>query len=479
MAIRFNGTSDVIQRTSSVPSHDANYSLSVWVYLINAPSGGACILSIDDATDDVDEYYIDSTRNLNVLTLVGGSPTNTAGTTALSLSTWYHIGIVRAANNSRIIYLNGVQEVNHTASVSARTAASSMSMGTVLGSDLFDGRMANPIVWTTNLTQAQIQLQQYSAVPVTSASIYSWARLLDATDLGDLAGGNHGWTAGGTLTTEDGPGIAWNLGPARVFVPASGTAYTQDTSGTLTSAGAITKQANKVAAGTLTSAGAMVRSVAKSVAGTLTTAGAAIKQTAKSLAGTLTTAGALVSSRLYSLAVTGTLTTAGALARQTNKLAAGTLTTAGSLARSIAKVVAGTLTTAGTLARSTAKSLAGALTTAGALVADFVTGGPTYTQAVEGTLATAGTLSRSTSKALAGTLTTAGAITRQIAKSLAGTLATVGALLRDWISPSAAKLDVTLTDARIYTCTLTDARTYTCTVADALAYTVTLGDSTT
>lgn len=197
----------------------------------------------------------------------------------------------------------------------------------------------------------------------------------------------------------------------------------------------------------------------------------------QSVAGTLTTAGALAKRAAKRPA--GTLTTAGVLAKRTSKSLAGSLTTAGVLAKRTSKSLAGSLTTAGAIVRSAAKSLAGTLTAAGGLVANYVSGSATFSQVVGGTLTTAGTLAKRTSKSLAGTLATAGSISRAISKLLSGTLTTAGGLLREWFSPSAAKLDVTLTDARVYTCTVADAHTHTCTVADALTYRVTLGDSTT
>jgi len=200
----------------------------------------------------------------------------------------------------------------------------------------------------------------------------------------------------------------WVIAGIEILV-ASGTTFTQSTSGTLTSSGALIRKAKKVAAGTLTSSGAIIRKAKKIAAGTLTTAGALIRKAKKVLAGTLTSSGALTAFRKFVKTLAGTLTSSGALVRKGKKTLAGTLTTAGALAKRTAKTFAGTLTTAGGLTSQTLQI---------------------YYQVVGGTLTTAGALTRKAKKSIGGTLTTAGTIIRKAKKTLTGTLTSSGALNR-------------------------------------------------
>lgn len=161
----------------------------------------------------------------------------------------------------------------------------------------------------------------------------------------------------------------------------------------------------------------------QAVAGTLTTAGALTRETAVTHEGTLTTAGAL--SRRTTRALAGTLTMSGALVAQARKALAGILTTAGSLARLTARSFGGTLTSAGQLSRKTSYSLAGTLSSAGSLNAIKVT-----VKSLAGTLTMAGSLSRTAQKSVAGTLTMGGTLGRAISVSVGGTLAMSGSLVR-------------------------------------------------
>ena len=213
------------------------------------------------------------------------------------------------------------------------------------------------------------------------------------------------------------------------------TTYYQATAGTLTTAGAITKESNQALAGILSTAGAITKKGYQTLAGILTTAGAIAKKGYKTLAGVLSTAGDLATQFIagggetFYQAVAGTLTTAGTVSGKAKKVLAGTLATAGTVARKAKKVLAGTITPAGSLTKKSYQALAGILTTAGSLAYKAK-------KVLAGTLTTAGSLAYKAKKVLAGTLSTAGAITKKSYQALAGILTTAGDLATQFIPGS-------------------------------------------
>jgi hypothetical protein len=204
-----------------------------------------------------------------------------------------------------------------------------------------------------------------------------------------------------------------------------GTQYDQSVSGSLTSAGTVSRATSKATAGALSSAGALARQAGKSLAGSLSSAGDMVRQTAKSLGGELSSAGALTHVRTFLVAVGGTLTSAGALLKSAGKSVAGSLSSSGGVSRTAEKSLSGSLTSAGELARSTAKSLVGVLTSSGAL-----TQVRTFLVAIAGTLTSAGALTRQTGKATAGTLTSSGDLSRLTSRAFTGVLTSSGSLAR-------------------------------------------------
>lgn len=246
--------------------------------------------------------------------------------------------------------------------------------------------------------------------------------------------------AGTTIVAEDRQLVAFSLELA-----GGATQYNQSAGGTLTTAGALVKQDNKVLAGTLTSSGALIKRCNKVLAGTLTSAGALVKRTFSSLSGTLTPAGALLSPKISFASFTGTLTSAGSLVKRAGKVLAGTLTSAGVLSKRTGKVLGGELTSSGDVigSRVALSSLSGTLNTVGALIKKTNTSSAA-------TLTTAGDLSKRTGKvlsgaftplgtlasikaalvSLSGTLTSAGALRKQAGKELSGNLTSTGALVK-------------------------------------------------
>lgn len=173
----------------------------------------------------------------------------------------------------------------------------------------------------------------------------------------------------------------------------AGGAQTLSVGGTLSSAGVLQKQVNKIVAGAVTLTGALARLPSKTFPGTLGSSGALSRQTNKR--------------------ITGTLTLVGTVAQRTNKLFVGTLTSAGS---NVAVKITGTLQTL---------SVAGTVTLSGTLTQikkKFVT--------LTGALTSTGVLRRMTQKNLTGAVTPAGVVHFFLPRKFTGVLGLAGAAFK-------------------------------------------------
>jgi hypothetical protein len=265
--------------------------------------------------------------------------------------------------------------------------------------------------------------------------------------LGDASNpGFVGWTpdsAGDHHTAQSDHGTAAYRPKLVITYVLAATQYDQSVSGTLTSAGALSKQTGHGLSGTLTSAGALLKQVSHELSGALTSAGALAKQTARSLSGAMTSAGAAAKSTGHSLS--GSMTSAGDLSKQVGKSLSGTLTSAGAkllqvgkslsgsmsstgvldAARTFTAVISGSMASAGALAKQTGKSLSGSLTSAGSLTRQVGL-------ALSGVLSSAGSLAKSTARSLSGSMASSGAVSavRTFAVQLTGSMSSAGALLK-------------------------------------------------
>jgi hypothetical protein len=390
-------------------------------------------------------------------------------------------------------YVYSTNAWSHVNAGSTLADQSSVSGGTVRfgewqDTDDFAGDLAVAAVWNRLLTDAELELLPFT-LQAWYASAPSGLWLFDQSavtqPIADLTGGgaNESARTQTTVSTTSVPLFHVDDGAWPVVRPqGAGGPITEfiTPAGTLTSAGALTRQPTQALAGTLPSSGALGRQVAQALAGTLTSSGALsqaqtrvlaaagtlasvgalawqaavrqagtlsssgalVRQVTQSLAGALPSSGALVAARVVLLTVAGTVASAGAVARQATQALAGTLPSSGAVAWHLATGWAGTvpssgalsatrvvlLTVAGTLASSgagvwrAAKQLAGTVAPTGALARAL-------TQALAGTLPSSGALGRAVTQALAGTLSSGGGLVRAVRQAVAGVLAALGALV--------------------------------------------------
>jgi hypothetical protein len=136
-----------------------------------------------------------------------------------------------------------------TTEAASGTVSTSQPTGITLGgrspgdsSEYFNGRLRYVRVWSTQLTQAQIEAEWASPTPVVTANLWADWRLADASDLADHSGNGRDLVAGSTaVSTEDDPPFAYP--PAAT---GSGAAY----DATVTTSGAGTSAPAGLASGT-------------------------------------------------------------------------------------------------------------------------------------------------------------------------------------------------------------------------------------
>jgi len=433
MAIRFNASGESLSRSRLAGAK----TVMAWIYISTDRNDYTAFFGMGS------NEIVATTGTGTTLLFYDGSIETTG--TNLTAGTWYHLAYSSQGdgiNDDWAVYLNGATDMSATGRSLASTGTN-MYLGNDEYGEWLNGRLAHVKIWNAQLTQAEIQQEMYTIRPQRYANLWCWMPMIETGGSRDSewSGSGNTWTENGTLSDEAGPPVSWGVAPWVVPFVASGgpTTYYSTPSGSLAPAGA------------------QARRTSKTPAGSVTPSGATSKRTSKYPAGSVGLAGALAAVRT-ALASVG-----------------GSLAPAGTLARSTAKQAAGSVGLAGTLARSTAKNLAGSLALAGALATQLI--GGVIEQAVGGTLALAGTLARATSITVSGALTPAGSIARRIARTLAGALALAGSAVTTWISPSAPKLDVTLSDAAQTALAIVDAAQTTLAISNAAQTTLAIGDA--
>jgi Concanavalin A-like lectin/glucanases superfamily len=242
MAVRFDAAADRLLRTSGLIDYNAAYTVMGWVYLVSDLNAYGAIFSLNtgDVAQDLDYIGVNA-DGVSLISYVdiAATPTEVDSGYNFTVATWAHLAIVRASATSLQVYINGVAQGSaNTQNVAGRTAATRMEFGAVgTGNiDRANARVQHVKIWSTNLSAAEI-LQEYQvARPVRTDSLHLWTPLWGAADIADYSGNARDWTAGGTLTTEDGPPVSYGA-------PVQVAPYAATAAGTYTATGALTSPA--------------------------------------------------------------------------------------------------------------------------------------------------------------------------------------------------------------------------------------------
>lgn len=141
------------------------------------------------------------------------------GTGTLALTTWYHIALVfNDTADTCVVYVNGVLNINQPLAGTAVWGLERIGNGASAAANWLSGRVAAWKEWTAVLTVEEIRTEMRCYMPVRVANLHSWHPFLTHTDLAQYGAA---WTATGTLTTEQGPPIAWRVSPMQHIFNAS------------------------------------------------------------------------------------------------------------------------------------------------------------------------------------------------------------------------------------------------------------------
>jgi hypothetical protein len=212
MSTRFDAASDRISFAGTMFSVGSGFTITAWAYVsvdtdanstfarLHSSSGGSTVATWATSSDGLGgpNYFTG-----------GGSVTNATG---MAVGAWRKVAISCSGTTGK----SYVNTIGGTTEVDSGTVGVGTPDGITLGgrapadsSESFNGRLAYVRVWTTELTQVQIEAEWASATPVITASLWASWPLTDSTDLTDHSGHGRNLTAGTTaVSTEADPPLS-------------------------------------------------------------------------------------------------------------------------------------------------------------------------------------------------------------------------------------------------------------------------------
>jgi hypothetical protein len=222
MAVRFDASGDSLSRTTGLPSFPI--SISAWCKVNVDGDQFHGLAAIGNATLESQILADFTSTNARVHCYNGVSVSGAAA--SLAVGTWFHLGIVQqdpdAAADDLLIYLNGALDITAVDTHDDIAPITKLTFGNNKDSDFLNGCIAAVKVWSgVGLTAAEFAAERWQYAPLRLANLNAWNPLLTHTDLLDYSASGNSLTAGGTLTTEEGPPIPWRRSKSRLVFPAS------------------------------------------------------------------------------------------------------------------------------------------------------------------------------------------------------------------------------------------------------------------
>lgn len=208
MAVRFDAGADKLSiAQANIVTNGATFTMCAWLkrktstatfktglYAIVNSDSGECWLEIDSGGSILNGFEDPAPES----TMVG--PT-------MTIDTWYFAAYVRTSNTSRAI-LYGTEaggtltKVTNTDSRTFSTDLDEFWIGNDIYTENFDGEIVWVRLWSTNLSDAELDAEWRSTTPVkTGATLRGdWRLTTAATATTDSSGNSLTLTAGGALT---------------------------------------------------------------------------------------------------------------------------------------------------------------------------------------------------------------------------------------------------------------------------------------
>lgn len=211
MAVRFDAATDRITWTGTAPTPSSGLTITFWAYVSVDRDDFSTMVRLHSSTGATTNLNVamDSSGTLPSVFTAGGTST---GPQAVSVGSWARLAVTITGTTSTVYVALGaagatqsaVGTVGSNAAVSPNSGYTVGGRSAVDGSEWYNGRLAYLRIWSTVLTQAEIETEWASPTPVHTSLLFADYPLLLASDLTDHSGNARHLVAGSTAVTTEG-----------------------------------------------------------------------------------------------------------------------------------------------------------------------------------------------------------------------------------------------------------------------------------
>lgn len=218
MAVRFSADGQDYTRALALGSQSA-YTVCCWAKLSVDRNTWSTLWSLDNGTGDVDVVQTDSDGTTLELFSDGNNPQFVA----MTVGTWYFVGVSRSGTGGTAYYRaasTGTLSTVDLAGSSSTTNMATLRIGeSPFGTEWLNGCIAAFKFWTAALTADEIAREAMQYAPARVSNQVSLHPFVKA-ETTDYSGNGRTLSGGSGTATEDGPPIPWQVSRTRLILPA-------------------------------------------------------------------------------------------------------------------------------------------------------------------------------------------------------------------------------------------------------------------
>lgn len=207
MAVRADASGDYLSRTTNLPSM-AGHTISLWFKQgTDIGEVNQTLIALDNAGFST---YLGFQLHPNNELALNHNASDSVLVGSITVGSWYWCAYTHASAGSVAAYASlGLGAITSISGTSYSVAPDLLRCFDNRYGEPFDGAIAAVKMWDRVLSQDELDSERRCYLPVFPSSLNSYYPLWTAGDLTDYSGNGRTWTSNGSLSSEDGPPIAW------------------------------------------------------------------------------------------------------------------------------------------------------------------------------------------------------------------------------------------------------------------------------
>lgn len=381
MAIRIDASGDSLKRTANLPD-SAAFTACGWAVRVGDTNNFTTLVSLSNSSGA--GVYLETDSDGDTLKVYSdGDFTFSSALATLANNVPFFFALVGSSTGAGGLTgyyaLQGAASLTSVSHVGFSMTEAELYFGNDFFAEYFNGNLSALKVWDAALTANELLQEMQTIRPQRFANLNLWVPGIDnaaANAVLDYSGNARNLAAGGTLTTEQGPGVPWGGFSQFVSFVSSGVTQFVTLTATATGTASIVRAIGLVRSASSTATASIIRRLSKTVSASSTAAVSLIRSVQKNLSASSSSSATLAAIKVQFKALSATSTATASMIRRTGLVRSASATGTASIARVLAalRTLGATSSATASLVRGIAKTFSANSSATASIATQLISG---------------------------------------------------------------------------------------------------------